>query len=467
MGKITDMVLIFTLCCSFCACSTGTNCNSATEKDNVLHKVKNAEPGNSGKSVNQQTAGLKILNDTETLASCYTDAGYYYLTEDVEELENGEYAAHLMYMDFATKQEIYLCSNTGCKHNTPDCPAVFVMDEFPICTSGIFSYGNKIYVLSKGMDNEGAVTQDFYDPDGQLAETEASQAALYEMDTDGTNRHKVYSFDVGLTVEDTVLGNSEGLYFVTKKLSESTAEDSRSVTTSSGKTLLFWDADTKSAKEICKLDFDDGITRKIMGCLDNALVLSGVDYGKELTTDDYTMSDDGSKYRSIIGYAPQQQGLYDTFTGKRFLSYMATLKGIPKKDMSREIDRVLEYVNMTEDADRAIGTYSGGMKQRILIAQAVLGNPKLIVLDEPTVGLDPKERVRIRERISELAGDKVILVSTHVVSDIEPIAGEVILIKSGSIIDKDTVGNLCSKYGNVNGLEELYMTIFEEAKPDA
>lgn len=174
----------------------------------------------------------------------------------------------------------------------------------------------------------------------------------------------------------------------------------------------------------------------------------------------------GSKYRSIIGYAPQQQGLYDTFTGKRFLSYMAALKGIPKKDMSREIDRVLEYVNMTEAADRAIGTYSGGMKQRILIAQAVLGNPKLIVLDEPTVGLDPKERVRIRERISELAGDKVILVSTHVVSDIEPIAGEVILIKSGSIIDKDTVGNLCSKYGNVNGLEELYMTIFEEAKPD-
>lgn len=174
----------------------------------------------------------------------------------------------------------------------------------------------------------------------------------------------------------------------------------------------------------------------------------------------------GSKYRSIIGYAPQQQGLYDTFTGKRFLSYMATLKGISKKDMSQEIDRVLEYVNMTEDADRAIGTYSGGMKQRILIAQAVLGNPKLIVLDEPTVGLDPKERVRIRERISELAGDKVILVSTHVVSDIEPIAGEVILIKSGSIIDKDTVGNLCSKYGNVNGLEELYMTIFEEAKPD-
>ena len=108
MRKITDMVLIFTLCCSFCACSTGTNYNSATEKDNVLHKVKNAEPGNSGKSVNQQTAGLKILNDTETLASCYTDAGYYYLTEDVEELENGEYGALLMLMDFAACLAIYL-----------------------------------------------------------------------------------------------------------------------------------------------------------------------------------------------------------------------------------------------------------------------------------------------------------------------------------------------------------------------
>lgn len=170
----------------------------------------------------------------------------------------------------------------------------------------------------------------------------------------------------------------------------------------------------------------------------------------------------GAQYRSIIGYAPQQQGLYDAFTGKRFLAYMATLKGISKKEMPEEIARVLSYVNMTEAANRPIGTYSGGTKQRILIAQAILGDPKLIVLDEPTAGLDPKERVRIRERIAALAGDKVILVSTHVVSDIEPIAKEIILIKSGKIIDQDTVEHLCSKYGRVNGLEELYMRIFEE-----
>lgn len=168
----------------------------------------------------------------------------------------------------------------------------------------------------------------------------------------------------------------------------------------------------------------------------------------------------GGRYRSILGYAPQQQELYNTFTGRRFLSYMAALKGISKKEMMEEIERVLAYVNMTDAANRAIGTYSGGMKQRILIAQAILGDPEIIVLDEPTAGLDPKERVRIRERIEALSGDKIILVSTHVVSDIEPIAKEIILIKSGSIVDGGTVEKLCGKYGNVRGLEELYMQIF-------
>lgn len=169
----------------------------------------------------------------------------------------------------------------------------------------------------------------------------------------------------------------------------------------------------------------------------------------------------GEAYRSLLGYAPQQQGMYDVFSGRRFLSYMAALKGIAKKNMADEIARVLSWVNMTEAADRAIGTYSGGMKQRILIAQAILGNPRLIVLDEPTAGLDPKERVRIRERISQLAGDKIILVSTHVVSDIESIAKEIILIKQGQIIDHAAVGKLCGKY-QASCLEDVYMKLFGE-----
>lgn len=170
----------------------------------------------------------------------------------------------------------------------------------------------------------------------------------------------------------------------------------------------------------------------------------------------------GGGFRSLIGYAPQQQGLYNSFSGRRFLSYMAALKGIPKKEVCSEIQRVLSYVNMQEAANRAIGGYSGGMKQRILIAQAILGNPKLIVLDEPTAGLDPKERVRVREQIKTLAGDKIILVSTHVVSDIAPIAKEILLIRSGNIIDRDTVDNLCRKYNESHHLEEVYMHIFGE-----
>ncbi len=175
----------------------------------------------------------------------------------------------------------------------------------------------------------------------------------------------------------------------------------------------------------------------------------------------------GGRFRSLIGYAPQQQGLYNSFSGRRFLSYMAALKGIPKKEVSSEIERVLSYVNLQEAADRAVGGYSGGMKQRILIAQAILGEPKLIVLDEPTAGLDPKERVRIREQIKALAGDKIILVSTHVVSDITPIAREILLIRSGNVIDRDTVESLCRKYGESRNLEEVYMHIFGEEERHA
>lgn len=168
----------------------------------------------------------------------------------------------------------------------------------------------------------------------------------------------------------------------------------------------------------------------------------------------------GAYYRSILGYAPQQQGLYDTFTGRRFLSYMAALKGISRKELPGELARVLAYVNLEQAADRPMGTYSGGMKQRILIAQAIMGSPRLVVLDEPTAGLDPKERVRIRERIRELAGDKIILVSTHVVSDIEPVASQILLLKSGHLVDQGTVADLIARHEGAENLEDVYMRVY-------
>ncbi|MEG1407479.1 MAG: ATP-binding cassette domain-containing protein, partial [Ruthenibacterium sp.] len=127
----------------------------------------------------------------------------------------------------------------------------------------------------------------------------------------------------------------------------------------------------------------------------------------------------GKKFRAILGYMPQQQTLYDSFTGRRFLCYMAALKELPAKSTEDEVLRVAELVHLTQELDKNLSAYSGGMKQRLLAAAALMGRPKLIIMDEPTAGLDPKERVRLRETLALLAKDSVIIVATHVVSDVE------------------------------------------------
>lgn len=164
----------------------------------------------------------------------------------------------------------------------------------------------------------------------------------------------------------------------------------------------------------------------------------------------------GRKFREIIGYMPQQQGIYDEFTGERFLWYMAALKGLKKRQAKEKINYVLELVNMKEYAYKKMKFYSGGMKQRILIAQSLLNDPKILILDEPTAGLDPRERIRIRNFISEISIDKIVIIATHVVSDIEYIAKEIILMKSGKIIKQNKPSNL------LNGIEgkvfEVYLS---------
>lgn len=153
----------------------------------------------------------------------------------------------------------------------------------------------------------------------------------------------------------------------------------------------------------------------------------------------------GKEFRSIVGYMPQQQGFYEDFSPRAFLKYMAEIKGIKDDNLfgkrikvKEQIDELLEIVNLTSVANKKIGKFSGGMKQRVLLAQALLGNPKILILDEPTAGLDPKERINFRNYIAELSKEKIILFATHVVSDIECIADKVLLLKNGEIIASGT-----------------------------
>lgn len=160
--------------------------------------------------------------------------------------------------------------------------------------------------------------------------------------------------------------------------------------------------------------------------------------GGRILYDGKDILDLGKNFRGLVGYMPQQQGFYDDFTPRTFLDYMGEVKGLKRSEIKLEINKLLEIVNLTSVANKKIGGFSGGMKQRVLLAQALLGNPSILILDEPTAGLDPKERIAIRNYISKLSRNKIILFATHVVSDIECIADEVLLIKKGKLIKHGT-----------------------------
>ena len=176
---------------------------------------------------------------------------------------------------------------------------------------------------------------------------------------------------------------------------------------------------------------------------DNVLRTSG-----EILYDGEDIISLGKSFRAKLGYMPQQQGFYNNMSARAFLLYMASLKGLKRKESSEQTDNLLKTVNLSDSAHKKVGSFSGGMKQRLLLAQAMLGNPDILLLDEPTAGLDPKERIRIRNFISKIAENKIVIISTHIVSDIEFIAKEIILLKNGKIISQDTCNNLLSQIEN-------------------
>ena len=161
-------------------------------------------------------------------------------------------------------------------------------------------------------------------------------------------------------------------------------------------------------------------------------------------------------YRAVLGYLPQDFGYYPEFTAMDFLLYMAALKGLPKPSAKRRANELLELVGLEDMGRKKIKTFSGGMKQRLGIAQALLNDPKLLILDEPSAGLDPKERVRFRNLIGQIGKDSIVLLSTHIVSDIEHIADEVLMMKDGNLIYHGTWDE------QMGDFESFYLAQFEE-----
>ncbi len=185
----------------------------------------------------------------------------------------------------------------------------------------------------------------------------------------------------------------------------------------------------------------------------------------------------GAGFREKLGFMPQYPGMYGSFSAESFLWYIAELKGVPRSKARTAIPEVLAAVELSDVADRRISSFSGGMKQRLALAQAVLGDPAVLVLDEPTAGLDPKQRIAVRNYISKIAFNKIVIIATHVVSDIEYVARDVIMLKKGVVVDNAPPAELISRIdgrvwrmpASLNEVQELQarFTVTNIQKDDA
>ena len=266
------MIGLLTLCACGKTPETDQSGSVGAEAGSGAQKPDETGQKNDGEATEPQDLVPLVLDAN---AYCNTQEGYYYITEDTVELRDGTYGSRLMYMDFATQQEVYLCSDAGCSHDDESCSAVLCDDEFVWGSSRVFIWNGSLYILSKESDDDGVESIDYLS--GEPQEAKSMPAALYQMDLDGTNRKKVFTFEDGITLEDCILADSDSLYFVSKKL-ETNVEKSVSVTNSTDRKIIRLTPSESSFETVQSLNFDDGVKWQVMGRYDHSLILQGVIY---------------------------------------------------------------------------------------------------------------------------------------------------------------------------------------------
>lgn len=302
-------------CMSMCACDSGTKAAGGNFEtgQNTESWQNTSEKGGSSKDEDfWQGGGLRFLCSPYGESACGTENGYYYLTGDTVELRDGSYGAHLMYMDYAAGREIYLCSTAGCKHDSPDCPAVFLYDDFPTTTTKLFVFQNNLYILSREYDDDGTMSSEGINIGGDGNTVESQPAVLYRANLDGTERKEVYVFDPKLTLEDLVIGDDHGIYLITKKLAAE-KDENKTYTTSTERKIVYLSLDSFDIKEICPMTFDDSVRWNVIGCYQNSFVLSGTDYGREYSREEYW---DDDAYKELYNNSSEVYALLDPGEGK-------------------------------------------------------------------------------------------------------------------------------------------------------
>lgn len=288
--------LICSLCATvfiflLCGCAVKNQGKESNSNEMNFSQENITTNDESSDMVSSSEKGLTVISDGDVRQRhCNTEAGYYYITSDVIRLKDDSFAYHLMYVDFATQQEIYLCSNSGCQHDTQSCTAVLPMNDFEI-ESRMFVYQNNLYILSSQPDNDGI---SFSMQGNETVSVEGNSAVLYRMGLDGGNREKVYTFDSDLTLESTVLSDDTGIYLISKKL-ESAQNGNSAYVTSSERQIVKLDTSSRKLQTICDMDLEyANTTWEIIGSYDYNIIVEGIVFDTS-ETDRQQMSDDEYK----------------------------------------------------------------------------------------------------------------------------------------------------------------------------